>query len=56
MLADLAGFVDDSVADITRLKEVVLSAIHDRFVGHDILCTGPDETFEIWGFLVKVEL
>jgi hypothetical protein len=37
MLADLAGFVDDSVADITRLKEVVLIAIHDRFVGHDIL-------------------
>jgi hypothetical protein len=25
MLADLAGFVDDSVANITRLKEVVLS-------------------------------
>src|SRR5712691_10119101 len=37
MLADFAGFVDDSVADISRFKEIVSSTIRDCLVRQYVL-------------------
>src|SRR5215475_12930969 len=36
MLADFVGFVDHSVADIARFKEVIARPIRDRFVGQNV--------------------
>src|SRR5215475_12517026 len=36
MLAHFVGFVDHSMADIARFKEVIARPIRDRFVGQNV--------------------